>query len=171
MPLTSTILQAPATRASFCGTSKKQVLDAVTEHLAASLNIDEPRDLFDALLARERLGSTALGDGVALPHCRTDLVSAPKAALFTLAEGIDFEAPDDRPVDLVLALVVPTDEVQGHLQLLADVAEALSNPDFREALRHSPSDVALFDLMIAGPDQIPPRTYDTDPQSRDRSAG
>lgn len=93
--------------------------------------------VFDALLARERLGSTALGDGVAVPHCRLPGCRQPLGVLLSLAEGVDFDAPDNQPVHLVFALVVPQESTGEHLALLARIAGLLNDPDRRERLRQA----------------------------------
>ena len=92
----------------------------------------------------ERLGSTALGEGVALPHCRLDACQEPIAALLTLASPIDYDAPDDDPVDLVFALIVPKAAADEHLSILSNLAELLIDDSNREALRGAASHEDLF---------------------------
>lgn len=87
------------------------------------------------LFARERLGSTGLGHGVAVPHGRIKGLKNPIAAFVRLAEAIPFESPDGMPVDLLIFLLMPDNVTQQHLEILSEIAEMLSDDDFREALR------------------------------------
>ena len=101
-------------------------------------------DILDALISRERLGSTGLGHGVALPHSRLDVVDAPLAAMITLNEGVDFESIDGEPVDLVLGLLVPRDCNDEHLKILATLARRFNDEALREALRGHETGEELF---------------------------
>ena len=87
------------------------------------------------LFARERLGSTGLGPGVDVPHGRIKGLKNPIAAFVRLAEAIPFESPDGLPVDLLIFLLMPDNVTQQHLEILSEIAEMLSDDDFREALR------------------------------------
>ena len=90
--------------------------------------------MYKALLSREKLGSTALGGGIAIPHCRIPECTDAAGCLITLAEGIEFNAPDGLPVDVVFVLLVPTQATEQHLNILAQLATAFSKPDLRLAL-------------------------------------
>lgn len=92
-------------------------------------------DIFDALITRERLGSTALGHGVALPHSRLADIKEPIAAMITLSDGVDFEAQDGQPVDLLIGLLVPERCNDEHLKILAALAQRFSDNYFRDELR------------------------------------
>lgn len=92
-------------------------------------------ELAGRIRERERLASTALGHGVAIPHARLGALDRARGAFLHLAEPVPFAAPDGRPVDLVFAMVVPEAEVAGHLAHLGEIAERFSDPDFRDALR------------------------------------
>lgn len=139
--------------------SKKRALQTLAELLAPSVceeQIDddaEPSlsdmDIFDALINRERLGSTALGHGVALPHSRLDNVDAPIAAMITLESGVDYESPDDQPVDMLIGLLVPQKCNDEHLKILANLAKSFSEPQFRQQLRKFSTDQseALYDYL------------------------
>lgn len=104
-------------------------------------------DILDALIGRERLGSTGLGHGVALPHSRVDRIESPLAALITLKEGVDFEAADGEPVDLVVGLLVPQDCNDDHLKILANLARRFSDAAFRERLRSHDNGEALYNEL------------------------
>jgi PTS system nitrogen regulatory IIA component len=85
----------------------------------------------DSLFARERLGSTGLGHGVAIPHGRIKGLKAPMAAVLQLAQPIGFDAPDEQPVSLLIFLLVPEAATQKHLEILSEIAELLSDADLR----------------------------------------
>ena len=125
--------------------SKKRVLEVASEMLASSISGADADAIFSGLLNRERLGSTGLGAGVGIPHCRISGASKPAAALMTLAQPIDFDAIDSKPVDLICALIVPDDGDDEHIKTLAGLAELFSNSDALSELRSSTSDLALFD--------------------------
>jgi PTS system nitrogen regulatory IIA component len=102
----------------------------------------------DSLFARERLGSTGLGHGVAIPHGRIKGLKQPQAALFQLATPIGFDAPDEQPVNLLIFLLVPEAATQKHLEILSEIAEMLSDATLRDKLK-SLSDPALLAGLIA----------------------
>jgi len=109
-------------------------------------------DVLDALIGRERLGSTGLGHGVALPHSRLANIEKPLAALITLNDGVDFDAVDGEPVDLVLGLLVPQECNDEHLKILASLARRFSDAELRAALRSfSSADDLLEHLKSTSP--------------------
>ena len=103
----------------------------------------------DSLFARERLGSTGLGHGVAIPHGRIKGLKAPMAAVFLLGQPIGFDAPDEQPVSLLIFLLVPEAATQKHLEILSEIAELLSDSTLRENIKSSASQQDLHQL-IAG---------------------
>ncbi|MET0209329.1 MAG: PTS sugar transporter subunit IIA [Burkholderiaceae bacterium] len=103
----------------------------------------------DSLFARERLGSTGLGHGVAIPHGRIKGLKAPMAAVFQLADPIGFDAPDEQPVVLLIFLLVPEAATQKHLEILSEIAELLSDANLREQIKSS-SDAGALHALIAG---------------------
>lgn len=117
-------------------TSQKRALELLSETLAR----DTPAQItdaviFDALTRRERLGSTALGHGVAIPHGRIPGLDKAIGAILKLHEGIDYDAPDQAPVDLLFALLVPEDTTEEHLALLSQLAEIFSDESSLAQLR------------------------------------
>ena len=102
----------------------------------------------DSLFARERLGSTGLGHGVAIPHGRIKGLKQPLAAVFQLAQPIGFDAPDELPVGLLIFLLVPEASTQKHLEILSEIAELLSDSLLRERMKGS-TDAADLHRMIA----------------------
>ena len=127
--------------------SQKRALETLAELLAAGDGGDTPAPgagaIFEALSAREKLGSTGLGHGVAIPHGRLADLDAPRVAVLQLGNGVDFDAMDHEPVDILIALVVPESATSEHLDLLAQLARGLSQPDTIAALRRADSAEAL----------------------------
>ncbi len=108
----------------------------------------------DSLFSRERLGSTGLGNGVAVPHGRIKGLKLPLAAVLLLEQAIGFDAPDNLPVDLLVFLLVPEAATQKHLELLSEIAALLSDESRREAMRRSGTADALHGLIRDWPGQL-----------------
>ena len=106
--------------------------------------------VFDSLFARERLGSTALGQGVAVPHGRVKGLDKPIAAFVRLAQPVAFDAPDSQPVTLLLVLLVPETATQQHLDILAELAQLMSNKALRQALGTETDPVAVHRMLTTG---------------------
>jgi len=109
----------------------------------------------DSLFSRERLGSTGLGHGVAIPHGRIKGLKAPMAAVFQLAQAIGFEAPDDLPVGIMIFLLVPEAATQKHLEILSEIAEMLSDGALREKMATS-TDATQLHQLISGWQSVGP---------------
>lgn len=105
-------------------------------------------DVFTSLLARERLGATGVGHGVAIPHGRLKNFQRPMGAFIKLNAGVDFDASDKQPVDLLFALLVPEDSSAEHLQTLAQLAQLFRDPAMREKIRAAESSQALHQLFV-----------------------
>lgn len=123
--------------------SKKRVLEQLSALIAGGQQALNPTDIFDSLLARERLGSTGLGHGVAIPHGRVKNGTVTVGAFIKLQKPIDFDAVDGEPVDLLFGLLVPEQSTQEHLQLLAQLAEMFSDAAFVASLRSAESAAEL----------------------------
>jgi PTS system nitrogen regulatory IIA component len=133
-------------------TSKKRALEVLGTLLAddAEPGASLPANLaFEALSAREKLGSTGLGHGVAIPHGRMAEAHAARVAVLRLQEGVDFEAIDHEPVDILIGLIVPEAATGEHLELLAQLARALSQPANIAAIRRA-SDAQALHHAVAG---------------------
>ena len=142
-----------APRRTLCGVegaSKKRVLQTLAQQIANDLPTLDADDLFSRLVARERLGSTGLGHGIAIPHCRIENCTGTVGALLTLQHPIDFDAIDGEPVDIVFALLVPEEATDDHLQTLATLAGLFNEPSFRQRLRNCSSDEDLYQQAING---------------------
>jgi PTS system nitrogen regulatory IIA component len=127
--------------------SKKQVLQHISMLFSEHMPWIKSKDIFQCLLERERISSTAIGHGVAIPHCRSEEVKEPIGCLLTLKDSIDFNSVDNKPVNIIFALMVPEENYQEHLNLLAKIAELLDKPEIREKLSTASSTEDLFELI------------------------
>lgn len=109
--------------------SKKKALQEISRLFAESDNTLDQNLIFDALTDREKLGSTALEQGIAIPHCRINGCTQAQSAILTLRGGIDFDARDGQAVDLLWALIVPEQSTDEHLDILAQLAKTLSSAE------------------------------------------
>ena len=117
------------------GGSKKKVLELVANRVSQSVPEINAKELFDALIARERFGTTGLGNGIAIPHCRCKACPAPIGLFMRLAESVDFDSVDRDPVDIVFALIAPEGENQEHLEILQMLAERFRSEFLLKNLR------------------------------------
>lgn len=127
---------------------KKQALQELAAHAARLTGLDE-RTIFDTLLQRERLGSTGIGDGIAIPHGKPPGLSRLTGIFARLDKPIDFEALDGQPVDLMFLLLAPEGAGADHLKALARVARALRNPSVVEKARTTREADALYAVLSA----------------------
>jgi PTS system nitrogen regulatory IIA component len=125
---------------------KAQLLNELAGRAAAALTLDR-RMVFDALVARENLGSTGLGKGFALPHARLNGLRQPFALFVRLGRAIDFESIDEKPIDLAVLLLTPTNGSSQHLATLAAVSRPLRDELFVQRLRQAPDGVAVHKLL------------------------
>ncbi|MEX1668488.1 PTS sugar transporter subunit IIA [Zhongshania guokunii] len=144
----NSILTLGRTHSGASVTSKKRLLEYISTEISADNDEFNADELFNELLARERLGSTGIGHGVAIPHCRSNRCSAITGMLLKLEQPIDFEAIDDAPVDLVFALIVPAEAHDEHLKVLGALATAFNEEEFRRDLRNADSDQALLERAL-----------------------
>ena len=134
------VLDSPADRDA--------VLDAAARLLADDADASPP--IAECLRQRERLGSTAIGHGVAIPHGRCGAFTEARAAFLRVSPAVDFGAGDGEPVDLVVAMAVPSHFTQQHLELLSELAEHFADPAFRAALRQAADAEALAAALQTG---------------------
>ncbi|MGH1537328.1 MAG: PTS sugar transporter subunit IIA [Gammaproteobacteria bacterium] len=132
-------------------TSKKAVLEILSDTLAYQDSNLSKSKVLDALLAREKLGSTGLGEGIAIPHCRMQELDSIYVAMLKLEEGVEYEASDDKPVFFLFCLVVPEDANEDHLKLLASLAELLDNEQLRKSIQNSSNARELYQILIQDP--------------------
>ncbi|MEN1939959.1 PTS sugar transporter subunit IIA [Luteimonas sp. MJ246] len=127
--------------------NRDQVLD-VAARLLGGGSLEWTQAIATGLRGREAVGSTGIGHGVAIPHCRNEACSEPLAAFLRLATPVDFSARDGEPVDLVFAMAVPGDRTQQHLDTLSELAGRFADPGFRQAVRHARDITALRALLL-----------------------
>jgi PTS system nitrogen regulatory IIA component len=127
--------------------SKKRLLEHLGEIFSQDLPLVTSLEIFQGLLARERLGTTGFGNGVAIPHARMSQLDKTQAVFIQTSEPIPYTALDDKPVDLVFALLVPAEASQEHLDILAHLAGIFSDEEFRRRLRAAPDSLDKYHLL------------------------
>ncbi len=128
-------------------TSKKRLLETLAERLAMGHPQLSTETVFERLLERERLGSTSLGHGIALPHARTPAITEVIGAFVRTAQRVDYDSSDGEPVDLAFALLVPDTANDEHLRLLAHLASLFSDSQIRQQLRQADSPGMLLQVL------------------------
>ena len=131
------------------GGSKKRVLEQIAQLIARDLPDLDAQQIFESLIAREKLGSTGFGNGIAIPHCRLPGCSQPLSAVLRLDAPVDFDAIDGAPVDLLVVLLGPEAATDEPLELLRQIASMLDRADVRERLRQADSNEALLQVVLA----------------------
>ena len=131
---------------NFDGTSKKHVLEELSKLAAKKLKLD-PRTLLENLTRREKLGTTAVGNGIAIPHANVENIDKPYVFVTTLVAGLDFNASDDLPVDIIFLLVAPNTNGSEHLQSLALISRLLRNKELTSKLRGCKDTDAAFAVI------------------------
>lgn len=129
-------------------TSKKKLLEFIANQASHQLQLDEAT-LYSNLLDRERLGSTGLGKGFAIPHTRLAELETAIGVFIKLEHSINFEAPDNQPVDLIFAIIVPEQATDQHLQTLSTLAKVFSQADICQAIRDTGSSEEIVNLLNA----------------------
>jgi PTS system nitrogen regulatory IIA component len=127
--------------------SKKRALEFLAELLAKESATADSFAIFQHLTEREKLGSTCLGHGVAIPHARTSSNIKAIGAFIKLKHGIDFDSPDNKPTDLLFALMVPEHYTDEHLQILSGLASCFSDDVLRANLRSANTSQELYDIL------------------------
>ncbi len=143
----SDLIGADHVRRDINASSKKAVLEILADTLAGDIAAITSRDVFDCLLIREKLGSTGLGHGVAIPHGRIKMIEKPVCVLLLLDTPVDFDSVDKQPVDIVIGLIVPEESTEEHLQILAGIAERFSDPGFADTMRNTQTAEQLLELI------------------------
>ncbi|MEX2366915.1 MAG: PTS IIA-like nitrogen regulatory protein PtsN [Pseudohongiellaceae bacterium] len=147
----SSILTPELTICNVEGISKKRLLETSAQLIASKVDGINSNQIYDALIAREQLGSTGMGNGIAIPHCRVSKCKNTIGCLIKLDKGIDFDAIDNKPVDLLFFLLVPENTIEGHLEVLRTLAESFNNPAYCERLRQAQTDAELYEAAISTP--------------------
>ncbi|MCL1114608.1 MULTISPECIES: PTS IIA-like nitrogen regulatory protein PtsN [Shewanella] len=143
-----TILQPECTTCATPG-SKKKVLELISDIVAAQYPTLSSQEVFESLLAREKMGSTGIGNGIAIPHGRLTTIDHPIGIFIKCEEPIQFDAIDKQPVDILFALLVPADQCQQHLSTLSSMAQKLSDKQVLKQLRKIHDSTELYQVITA----------------------
>lgn len=140
----SQILTPERTQLGAQCTSKKRVIEHISSFLADKIEDSQSDEIYERLIAREKLGSTGIGEGIAIPHSRLQECEDTLGAVFVLDKPVDFDSIDRKPVDIVFVLLVPEEATEQHLQTLSMLAQKFNDEDFRDQLRQATSDNDLY---------------------------
>ena len=147
------ILAPERTFANVDATSKKRAIEKAANLIARAEPGFSAAELYNLLIAREKLGPTAIGNGIAIPHCRIACTKT-VGSLFHLPNGIDFGALDDLPVKIMFVLLVPESETEDHLHTLAMLARRFESEGYRDGLLSAGSDDELFQQALSVPNEV-----------------
>ena len=131
---------------NFEASSKKNVLDELTKLAEKNFKIDS-QNLLESLIKREKLGSTGVGNGIAIPHANCPNIDKPKVFVAILSNSLDFNANDDQPVDIIFLLLAPDNSSSEHLQALALVSRLLRNKELTTKLRGCKNTESAFAVI------------------------
>lgn len=145
----SGILDVSCTEIDVEARTKEEVIHKASEILQRAGKITDPDSIFADIMAREQLASTAIGEGIAVPHALSDSMQSTVMAVLRLKSPIDFNAPDEKPVDLFFIMAGPKNDTAYHLKLLSKLARLLHDPHFREQARAAPSPESLAAMLLA----------------------
>ncbi|WP_076590719.1 PTS IIA-like nitrogen regulatory protein PtsN [Vibrio ostreicida] len=143
----SEILTVDCTKSAVQCTSKKRALEMISE-IVAQRTGQHSTELFECMLSREKMGSTGIGNGIAIPHARMQSSDEAIAVLLQCQAPIEFGSIDNRPVDLLFALLVPDAQCKEHLKTLSRMAERLNDKQILRQLRKAQSDQELYEIMV-----------------------
>lgn len=141
------IITLDCTLCAVPATSKKRILEILCEKAAETSDTFTTFDLLESLMVREKLGSTGIGNGIAIPHGRLTEHDQVIAVLATTESPIDFDAIDNRPVDIYIALFVPEEHCEQHLSTLQSIAQIFSDKHIAKQARKCQSNEELFQLI------------------------
>ncbi|MCG9660699.1 PTS IIA-like nitrogen regulatory protein PtsN, partial [Vibrio mediterranei] len=142
------VLTLDCTKSAVPCTSKKRALEIISE-IAAEHTGQNSTELFECMLSREKVGSTGIGNGIAIPHARMHDSDKAVAVLLQCQAPVDFDSIDNRPVDLMFALLVPDAQCKEHLKTLSCMAERLNDKTVLKQLRNAQSDQELYDIIVS----------------------
>lgn len=143
------MLSEDCTKSAVLFNSKKRILEYIAELAHQSQPQLTETTVFEALMAREKLGSTGIGGGIAIPHGKMKDISSPVLIFVVSQDGISFDAIDNQPVDIFCAILIPENQCQTHLSTLSGIARILSQKDFTRKIRHASTDEELYQLLVA----------------------
>jgi PTS system nitrogen regulatory IIA component len=143
----SEILSLDCTKSAVQCTSKKRALEMISE-IVAERTGQSSTELFECMLSREKMGSTGIGNGIAIPHARMQSSDKAVAVLLQCESPVEFDSIDNRPVDVMFALLVPDQQCKEHLKTLSSMAARLNDKQILKQLRKAQSDQELYDIMV-----------------------
>ena len=143
------MLTKDCTKSAVLFNSKKRILEYIAELAHQSQPQLAETTVFEALTAREKLGSTGIGGGIAIPHGKMKDITSPVLIFVVSEDGISFDAIDNQPVDIFCAILIPENQCQTHLTTLSGIARLLSQKDFTRKIRHTKTDDELYQLLLA----------------------
>ena len=143
----SEILSVEHIECAFDANSKKSVLEKTSSMLSMANQELNQADIFNSLLQRERLGSTGLGRGIAIPHTRMENNKRTVATFLQLKTGVDYDSPDGVPVDLFFCLLVPEESTEQHLQILAKLADMFRDEKLIQSLRTAKTKESIYQIL------------------------
>ncbi|MGB1262692.1 MAG: PTS IIA-like nitrogen regulatory protein PtsN [Cognaticolwellia sp.] len=141
------ILSPDCTLCAVPGSSKKRILEYLSSKAAEKLENHDTFQLLESLIKREKMGSTGIGNGIAIPHGRLNGATQPIAVVMTTEQALNFDAIDHRPVDIFIALFVPEQECENHLSTLQSIAKTFSEKQFCKQVRKCETDQELYQLI------------------------
>lgn len=144
------LISPEAVRAKLEASTKKQVLQDIANFAAPLASLDGP-GVFNVLWEREKLGTTGVGNGIAIPHGKLPGLTEVQGFFVRLSQSVEFESIDDKPVDLVFLLLAPADAGADHLHALATVSRLLRDPGLCEAIRRAKDESAIYRLLTETP--------------------
>lgn len=130
-------------------TSKKKILEQIAHLASLQLPNHTDQQILESLMNREKLGSTGIGNGIAIPHGKLKETEKAVAVLLVNDTGINYDAIDRKPVDIFCALLVPEDQTDTHLSTLASIAEIFDNKEILRKIRNAVSDTDLYNIIEA----------------------
>jgi nitrogen PTS system EIIA component len=146
--MVSQFLSPQLTRSKCHITSKKKALETVSQIVSKAFPSIDPKPILDSLIARERLGSTAIGDGIAVPHGKLCNCQHPMIVIMTLDEPVNFDAIDRKPVDIIVSFIIPEDADEEHLKYLSNIASLLKSDVNRKAIRQYQDSELLYSFFM-----------------------
>lgn len=142
------ILSEETVKVSLVGSSRDEVIKELLELLDMSDNFDDKKEIFKAVLEREHIMTTGVGNGIAIPHCKHDSCKDFALALGTTHDDIEFQAVDQNPVHIVFLLVGPKNAAGMHIKILSRITRILSNPEVRDRIKNINNATELYQCLI-----------------------
>jgi len=143
------MLSEDCTKSAVLFNSKKRILEYIAELAHQRFPAIPQNTIFEALMAREKLGSTGIGGGIAIPHGKIKDVSSPQLIFVVSQDSIAFDAIDNQAVDIFCAILIPENQCQTHLTTLAAIARLLSQKELTRKILHAGNDQELYQLLVS----------------------